>query len=38
VPVTARPSRELGFDRDVLDVPADFDAPLPEDLVDEFER
>jgi prevent-host-death family protein len=35
----ARPSvREFGFDREVLQVPDDFDEPLSEELADAFER
>jgi prevent-host-death family protein len=29
--------RRFGTDRDVFEVPEDFDAPLPEDLLDDFE-
>ena len=38
VPIEDRGPREVEFDRDVLDVPDDFDAPLPVELVDAFER
>lgn len=38
VPVHSRVVRELGFDRGSLAVPEDFDAPLPEVLIDDFER
>lgn len=37
VPVNSGVVRELGFDRGVLAVPADFDDPLPEALIDDFE-
>lgn len=37
VPVETPQARELGFDRDLV-VPDDFDAPLPEDVLAEFER
>lgn len=36
VPV-GRPKRRLGLLRGKLKVPADFDAPLPEDLLSSFE-
>ena len=38
VPVHPMLSRELGFDRGVLQVPDDFDDPLPDALMDDFER
>jgi prevent-host-death family protein len=38
VPVEAATRREFGFDRDVLEISEDFDAPLPEEALDEFER
>jgi prevent-host-death family protein len=38
VPVAPRRTRELGFARGELRVSDDFDAPLPEDLLAEFER
>ena len=38
VPIGPAALREVGFDRDILDVPDDFDAPLDPDLIDEFER
>jgi prevent-host-death family protein len=38
VPVGPPPVREVGFDRDVLEVPADFDDPLEPELIDTFER
>ncbi|MBW6457178.1 MAG: type II toxin-antitoxin system Phd/YefM family antitoxin [Trueperaceae bacterium] len=37
VPLRARAARVLGADRDVLVVPDDFDAPLPEQVLDDFE-
>jgi prevent-host-death family protein len=37
VPVTATAARTLGGDRGVLVVPDDFDAPLPDALLDAFE-
>ena len=30
--------REVGFDRDILVVPEDFDEPLASELIDDFER
>jgi prevent-host-death family protein len=33
-----RAQRRLGIDRGRFVVPADFDAPLPEDVLAEFER
>jgi prevent-host-death family protein len=38
VPFDATVRREFGFDHGILEVPQDFDAPLPEDLLDAFER
>jgi prevent-host-death family protein len=32
------PTRPLGRDRGRFEVPPDFDAPLPEDVLDSFER
>jgi prevent-host-death family protein len=37
VPVSSR-ARRLGEDRGVYIVPDDFDSPLPDDLLDQFER
>jgi len=37
VPLRPVAARVLGADRDVLDVPDDFDAPLPESVLDDFE-
>ena len=38
VPVARKQSRTLGIDEGVYEVPDDFDSPLPDDVVDEFER
>lgn len=38
VPPTRRAGRRLGFDRGRFVVPEDFDAPLPDDVLDDFER
>jgi len=39
VPVVAPPDeRPLGTERGVVQIAADFDAPLPPDLLDAFER
>jgi prevent-host-death family protein len=37
VPVVGRRRRELGRDRGVFEVPEDFDAPLPEEVLKDFE-
>jgi prevent-host-death family protein len=37
VPVRQAVSRELGRDRGRFEVPEDFDAPLPEEILREFE-
>jgi len=37
VPLHTRAARILGADRDVLVVPDDFDAPLPESVLTDFE-
>ena len=37
VPIGVAPQREFGFDRGVLQVPDDFDAPLPDDVAADFE-
>jgi prevent-host-death family protein len=37
VPVERRPRRVFGIDRGRFEVPEDFNAPLPEDLLREFE-
>jgi antitoxin (DNA-binding transcriptional repressor) of toxin-antitoxin stability system len=38
VPVEGTSQREFDVDRAVLSVPDDFDAPLPDDVADAFER
>ena len=35
---TASPRRRLGRDPGLFEVPDDFDAPLPEDVIESFER
>lgn len=37
VPATAHEQRDFGRDRGLFEVPQDFDAPLPEELLEEFE-
>jgi len=37
VSVEDRQARQFGVDRGVFEVPEDFDAPLPESLLGEFE-
>jgi prevent-host-death family protein len=37
-PPREREARKLGVDRGRFVVPEDFDAPLPEDILGEFER
>lgn len=37
VPGRAPKQRQFGLDRDLLVIPEDFDAPLPDDLLDLFE-
>lgn len=37
VPYTAPIARQLGMDRGALLVPDDFDAPLPDDVLDAFD-
>ena len=37
VPIGVAPAREFGFDHGLMQVPDDFDAPLPDDLADAFE-
>ena len=37
VPVSAAPKRLFGLDRGVYEVPDDFDAPLPDGVLDAFE-
>jgi prevent-host-death family protein len=36
VPVIERTQRVFGQDRGVFEVPDDFDAPLPDDILDSF--
>ena len=38
VPIRPPASREVGFDKEILDIPDDFDDSLPEAVVDDFER
>ena len=38
VRISARPTRVLGCDEGVYQVPDDFDTPLPDDVLDDFER
>ena len=38
VPVHSGRRRVLGSDEGVFEVPDDFDAPLPDDVLDDFER
>jgi prevent-host-death family protein len=38
VPAKHRKTRRLGLDRGRFDVPDDFDSPLPEEVLQEFER
>jgi prevent-host-death family protein len=37
VPVKERKPRQLGLDRALFEVPEDFDAPLPEEVLRAFE-
>ncbi len=37
VPYAPGARREFGFDRGRLEIPADFDAPLPDEILDLFE-
>lgn len=37
VPIRSRRSRTLGQDRGVFEVPADFDRPLPDEVLRAFE-
>lgn len=37
VPVGNRAPRKFGIDRGIFEVPDDFDAPLPADVLDTFE-
>ena len=36
VPIEASPKRRLGFARDEFKIPDDFDAPLPDEILDDF--
>jgi prevent-host-death family protein len=38
VPSANRRSPRFGIDRGVWEVPEDFDAPLPDDVISEFEQ
>lgn len=38
VPIDRPPRRLIGLDRGLFKVPDDFDAPLPEEVLDEFEK
>ena len=38
VPIEAARPRELGTDRGLFHVPDDFNAPLPDDVLADFER
>lgn len=38
VPISEPRARELGSDRGLFRVPPDFDAPLPNDVLADFER
>jgi len=38
VPATRGKTRTLGIDRGRYEVPEDFDAPLPDDIVADFEK
>lgn len=37
VPVAGRPERRFGIDRGLFEVPEDFDAPLPDAVLRDFE-
>lgn len=37
VPDDETPPRQFGVDEGVFDVPDDFDAPLPDEVIDAFE-
>ena len=37
VPIETAAPREFGLDRGILEVPEDFDAPLPAELIEAFE-
>lgn len=36
VPIRPRTARQLGIDRGLFSVPADFDAPLPDEVLKDF--
>jgi len=36
VPIEQRASRQLGRDRGLFEVPDDFDAPLPDEVIEAF--
>lgn len=38
VPIRPRETRQLGIDEGVFAVPDDFDAPLPDDVLEDFYR
>ena len=38
VPIRRRKPRQLGTDQGHFEVPDDFDAPLPEDILRDFEK
>lgn len=38
VPIESTDTRTFGFDRDILNVPEDFDDPLDPDEIEPFER
>ncbi len=38
VPITPPSKRRLGLDRGRFEVPDDFDAPLPDEILDAFEK
>ena len=38
VPARERKARQLGLDRGLFEVPEDFDSPLPEEVLRDFER
>ncbi|MGH2675627.1 MAG: type II toxin-antitoxin system Phd/YefM family antitoxin [Actinomycetota bacterium] len=38
VPISDPRRRELGRDRGLYEVPEDFDAPLPDEVLERFER
>jgi prevent-host-death family protein len=38
VPIRGAAPRRFGMDEGILDVPDDFDAPLPDDLLRSFQR